>query len=351
MAEVGYISFGPFVFGEGHTSETVTSRLGNVPLLWIETPHFRIGCSLDAYRSEDKEERRKLRTEIGELAEVLPRVKPKVRELDPWLRAHLFAWRLENLYARFCEVLGVLPSDVDPIEGKARIGTAGPMSILLVERQSSLSRYTQEYCRTHRDDAHTEYFLGTRTFVYGIADDSVEADDTALHYAVTFGVAQALAFSIDGFSAMPPRWWTMGIGRYFARLVDRECQLYASAGGEALPSDELADWESLVLGRVKASYYPDWASTLAWTDDSKMKFADHIMLWSRMDYLLDQKPEVVASLVESFHAPVSHGEDVAARFAAALEEATGKGLEEIDADWSRWVGENYSKKGRKKRGR
>jgi len=351
MAEAGYSSFGPFVFGEGHTSETVTARLGNVPLLWLETPHFRIGCSLDEYRSEDKEERKKLRSELVELAKVLPRVKPKVRELDPWLRAHLFAWRLENLHARLCEVLGVLPSEAGPVEGKARVGAAGPMSILLVERESSLSRYTQEYCQVHRDDAHTEYFAGTRTFVYGIAADSIEAGDTALHYAVTFGVAQALAFSINDFSATPPRWWTAGIGRYFARLVDRECQLYASAGGEALPSDELADWESLVLGRVKASYYPDWASTLAWTDDSKMKFADHIMLWSRMDYLFDQDPGVVASLVESFHAPVSHGEDVAVRFGAALEKATGKDLDGIDADWARWVSENYSKRGRKKRRR
>ena len=59
----------------------------------------------------------------------------------------------------------------------------------------------------------------------------------------------------------------------------------------------------------------------------------------------------MASLIESFHAPVSHGEDVAARFAAALGKATKKDLEGIDADWSRWVGENYSKKGRKKRRR
>ncbi len=351
MERAGYKNFGPFLLGEGHTSESAEAKLGNVPLLWIETEHFRLGCSLDAYRIEGKQERKRLREELAQLGEVLPRVKPKVRSLDPWLRAHLYARRLEELYAGFCETLGVLPADAAPVEGQARIGTKGPMSVLLVQRQSSLSRYTQEYCQTHRDDAHTEYFLGTGTFLYGIADDSVEADDSALHYATTFGVAQALAFSIHGFPTTPPRWWTEGLGRYFARRVNQECQLYVSAVGEALPSDELADWETLVLGRVKAAYYPDWQSTLAWTDGSQMKFADHILLWSRMDYLLAQELDVRAKLVEAFHAPIEHGGDVATRHAGALEGATGKDLDTLDLAWSQWVQKHYTKKGRKRRTR
>ena len=351
LRALGYDSLGPFLFGEGHTSETVTTSLGNVPLLWIETPHFRIGCSLDSYRLEDKDEKKKLRGELERLARTLPRVKPKTRSLDPWLRAHLFAQRLEELHAKFCATLGVLASDADPEEGKARVATRGPTSVLLVEKRSTLSRYTQEFCKTHREDTHTEYFVGTGTFVYGIADDSVEADDTALHFAVSFGVAQVLGYSIHGFPTTPPRWWVEGLGRYFARLVDDKCQLYASTAGEALPSEELADWETLVLGRVKAEFYPSWEKTLAWTDGSQMKFADHILLWSRMDWLLDQNEKVKASLIEAFHAPAPYGTDLEARHAGALEEATGMDLDGLDAAWRAWVEENYSKKGRKKRKR
>lgn len=358
LRTAGYSSLGPFVVGEGHTSETVLTYLGNPPILWIETEHFRLGCSLDEYKVVETEERRKIRKELARLKLKLPRVKSKAKTLDPWLRAHLFAQRLEELHSEFCETLGVLPSGTEPpgaSRARARVGTKGPLSVLVLQLESSLSRYTQEFCTSSRADTHTEFFQGTGTFLYGIADGSVESTDTALHYAVAYGVAQALGFSIDGFPNTPPRWWTVGLGRYFARRVDSKIQLYMSAGGDALPSDKLADWETLVLGRVNADYYPDWESTLAWSDAGEMKFADHMLLWSRMDYLLDQDAEIRAKLVEAFHGPVEATEDwravLSARHANGLTAATGMGMDELDAAWCLWVRENYTKKGRRRRGR
>ena len=46
LERLGYVSLGPFELGTGHDSTSVEELLGTEPLAWIETAHFRLGCSL-----------------------------------------------------------------------------------------------------------------------------------------------------------------------------------------------------------------------------------------------------------------------------------------------------------------
>ena len=354
LERAGYISLGPFLIADGHTTTAVDEALGGAPILWIETAHFRLGCSLDAYSvPKDQDERRKLREELGRLGEKVPRVKSRSLKLDPWLRAHLYAQRLEDLYASFCSTLAVVPPDASDAPEAPRVGTPGKSVVLVFQRESSLSRYTGTFCSGQRGDAYTEYFQGTGTFLFGISNEAIDASDTDLHYGLVFGVSQNLTCSINGFTHVPPRWWTLGLARWFARRVTPKVQLYIGKAGDALPPDELADWEALVLGRVRANYYPDWASTFALKDTEGADFGDHIVLWSRVDYLLAQEDAVLKALVNELHEPVPAMEDrdafLANRFDRAVMEATSKSLEGLDADWSRWVQEAYDPKRRKKR--
>ena len=55
LAALGYRSFGPYVFCQA-TTEGVCSRLGDVPILWVETQHFRLGSALEEYKPEDPKE-------------------------------------------------------------------------------------------------------------------------------------------------------------------------------------------------------------------------------------------------------------------------------------------------------
>ena len=66
MEKAGYVSFGPFEWRAGHTTDDVRRALGGSPL-FVETAHFRIGCALPAYRPPDRKARKKLTAELGQL--------------------------------------------------------------------------------------------------------------------------------------------------------------------------------------------------------------------------------------------------------------------------------------------
>jgi hypothetical protein len=62
LARVGHASFGPFLWGDGHSTAQVEQELGGVPLIWVETAHFKLGSSLPEYTdAKDIGERAKRR--------------------------------------------------------------------------------------------------------------------------------------------------------------------------------------------------------------------------------------------------------------------------------------------------
>ena len=117
MKMAGYISFGPFPFGEIGTkivdTAHVDKHLSYARIIWVETAHFRIGSSLGRWSIPTEiEVRRKLRAELERLKLKLGnKVNPKTRVLDPWLRLHLTAQRMEELYAEIQDWLGVEDSE------------------------------------------------------------------------------------------------------------------------------------------------------------------------------------------------------------------------------------------------
>ena len=98
---LGYVRIGPMPWGSTDTT-ALSAELGDPDLRWIETEHFRLGCSLaEVAVRQNKRMRSSLGDDLEELAAKLPQLRPQaVRKLDPWLRAHLFAHRLECLYER-----------------------------------------------------------------------------------------------------------------------------------------------------------------------------------------------------------------------------------------------------------
>jgi len=105
MRAAGIVSHGPFEFGREDTA-AIDALIATADIKWIETKHFEIGIGLGTYKVRT-EERNKLREELGRMAAVLPEVSAKAKLIDPWLRAHLYAQRAEELYARFLEIVRV----------------------------------------------------------------------------------------------------------------------------------------------------------------------------------------------------------------------------------------------------
>ena len=121
MKKAGYVSFGPFTWCEDHDTNDIKKSFPALEMLFVETAHFKIGSSLPAYtlpKGKRKLEWKILGEELTRLKKILPNVDPKLRTLDPWLRLHVFAMRMEEIYADFSRRLNVTDADFPKIASK-----------------------------------------------------------------------------------------------------------------------------------------------------------------------------------------------------------------------------------------
>ena len=339
LARAGYLTLGPLRFGRD-TSQTVQSHLGDVPMLWVETEHFRLGSSLQEYKPVEPVEVDELKLELAELAQTLARVPAKPKKLDPWLRLHLFAQRLERLH--------------DELNARLRLGTTAPdgrkvplpamrekFLVLLTQKKSTLARFTSEYCGMEQENSLQYYFPDLGTLFFGLSDESIALGDAELHYALVHGATQNLLRGLNGFLHDLPPWWGNGLALYFARTTKPRILLFVKPAGEHLPPEELADWQPLARGRAEAGACVSWKDMLTRENWNEQPFGDNVVLWSRLDFLL-QREGVAPALTAALHQPVAATPDSF----AALKSATGLELEELDRAWRDWVLESYRKKRR-----
>jgi hypothetical protein len=345
LARLGYRSLGPFRFGTT-SSEIVQAHLGHVPIQWVETEHFRLGSALAEYRPERSEEIAELKLELERLRERLPGFPSSSRKLDPWLRLHLFARRLESLCEDFCARMGVawrVPGGEEPAGpgGASVLAMPEKFTVLLTQKRSMLARFTGEYCGEERDDNSLHYFTASGSLFFGVSDDSVALSDSDLHYAVVYGVAENLLMGINGYPHWLPSWWQNGVALWFARDREPRILCFSRPEGETLPPDEFSDWEPLVRARVEAGACLGWNEMLARPSWIDQRFGENVVLWSRIDWLL-RREAAALPLVNALHeASPSMPDSV-----AALKRATGLELEALDRAWRDWVKQTYRKKRR-----
>lgn len=344
LTRAGYSSFGPMHFGPA-TTDVVQQHLGDVPILWVETAHFRLGSCLDEYRAPRADERYSVqddsserRVELTALAKVMDRVPVKTKELDPWLRLHLYAQRLERLYADFSARLA--------LGTRTRAGQAVPVPampekllVLITQKKSTLARFTAEYCATERGDSMLYFFPQQKALFFGISDEGLALGDAELYYGVVYGVTQNLACALGGYPHNLPPWWGNGLALWFARAARPRVMLYSRPSTDLLPPDELSDWEPLVRGRVAGGTYLGWKEMLERPSWLEQPFGDNLVLWSRIDYLLRSEGPA-GPLTVQMHLPVAQVPEGA----KALHAATGMDLDALDRAWSEWVLDGYRKK-------
>ena len=356
MDRAGYRGFGPFLWAEDHTTERIEETLGGVPLLWVETEHFKIGSSLDEFvLSGDSEERKLVRKELGRLRKKLGGLKSSTRTLDPWLRLHLCAQRLEDLYGSFLEVFQLEEDEfIDPMMGTGPyLGLQDKFCVLLVEKKSSLARYTATYCDRPVESSYRFHFPTTDTMFFGMAWETLTGtyqNELAFLYAVTFQVVANLSNACRGYTHSGPVWWSVGIGRWFARRVDERWMLYIGGGETAIRTEGDADWEPRVRALVGHEYFPTTSEMFAWKDPSALKFADHMIVWSRVDYLMSRDDGTARKFLLALNEPIAwdpirpREEVIQDQFLSALQFATGLDPEAFDEAWCAYVKKGYRKR-------
>ena len=366
LDKAGYVGLGPFQLAAGHTTEQVVEDLGGEPLLWVETQHFKLGSSLDAILlPDDPLPRKALTAELERLGKRVAGLRKRPKELDPWLRLHLYAQRLEELHARFREVLGL--SDEEFAAGKGGgagslkeigkgpyLGMYGKPIVLLFEKTAAMSRYATLHMGGPQKLAYRHYFGEDDALLYTTSMEQLVgsyANDGALHCAVAFGVVQNLVNGLRGHTHNAPVWLEMGLARWFVREIDPRWQIYTSPAGEFARGEDDVDWAPKVRARVEHRYFPTTAEMLAWQERNKLSFAEHMILWSRVDYLIRlDGGRMMRELLWKTMEPVPHDgagtrEEVAAQQAQrAFREVTGKEPEAFDEAWAAWVLKTYPEK-------
>ena len=371
MAAAGYLSYGPFEFGslavDMLPSTDIQATLDYVNIIWMETKHFRFGLELPQWQvPTEMATRKKIRAELTELKKVLPSINPKTRRLDPWLRAHLTAYRMEKLYAETMELFGVtdesFPQDpskvvIDPKKTYMGygpyLGMRNKYLVFVVEKESTYRQYLKKYIGRDSKFPQRWHFVDASSLLFACpleSNDFPLTHDTALHCALAFNVSQNL---LDGFRYYAydiPVWIKEGFGHWNSRRIDGDWPSFDQNEGSVADMKKLTHWKAYAKGLLsnekKWTPFPEVAN---WRDFGQIKFNDHVMVFSRIDYLLSQDPKkwqtflmtVKGRVNEQWQADQS---DLVGATREGLKQAYGLSFLNFDERWSEWVKETYPSK-------
>ncbi|MBL8862348.1 MAG: hypothetical protein JNK02_10085 [Planctomycetes bacterium] len=344
----GYVSLGPFPWCEGVTTVEIQRELGGLPILWVETEHFRIGSTLQTYKlSADKIERKRLSDELAWVRETFPKARIPAGKLDPWLRLHLYARRIESVHADFLRCFGLTEDDFgsgpQAIAPGPYLGMERKHTVLLSERRSSLARFVRFVVQRDGTDPMRERLPGGSLF-FGISAEAVESwgheSDSALHAQVAANVAMNLAVAFRGMSSPIPLWFEYGWSHVASRRVDERYTLYAR--GTLREGADAWRWEPRVAGLVTNGFAPTWTDLAGKRRFEDLSGPDHLVAWSKAAWLLESLgPRGMRTylLTVSDPLPRQDGLDPPAfrrdRELAALVEISGLGLERLEESWRR----------------
>lgn len=357
LARAGYESLGPFRFAEDLQSSEIEETLGT-RVLWVETAHFKLGSTLATYTiPSDDREKEKLRDELVRLSKKLARLRREGGKLDPWLRLHLYAQRLEEQYADFLTRFGLREDEFPP----RALDAGGPMgrgpylgqpskfTVLLTQKSSELARFLKRYCRLDELGSYRTPLAGG-TWFFGTSAETLKnlgtELDSALHGLVAEQMARNLCDALrGGLSARSP-WFTHGLGLWYQRRVEERWNVdvpRVSPGNE----DDSWRWEPRLAGLLGNGFVPSWQEMLEWRDIGKLEARQHLTAWSRVSWMLAQEKADLRGFLLGISDPAdppSLGTAPAERDTQALKTGFGKTPAELDEAWRKWVQRKYPKR-------
>lgn len=365
LDRAGYVSLDPHRFAQGIQTRDIEETFGSLPVLWVETAHFELGSTLGTYRCPtDDHEQQKLRDELGRLAKKLPRVRRDSTKLDPWLRLHLYAQRLEEQYADFEARFGVrdedfaskvIPDATTPVSmGPGPfLGQEMKFTVLLTSKSSQVARFAKRWLASDEKSYYRGLLPGGSWF-FGTSAQTAKALGTDLDSALHALVAGELTYNLcDGFRGARyerPLWFKHGLGLYYARNIDERWCIHVLRNSTENEDDSWR-WEPRIHGLVSNSYVTKWDEMLEWQDHAKLEPQQHMTAWSRVAWLMSlEKADLHAFIMAMSEPVISHVFDaerplnLLEQQKKALHAAFGKTPAELDEAWRKWVLKKYPKK-------
>ncbi len=352
LAAAGLVSLGGFAFARADTT-AIDNLLGACDIRWVETDHFQIGMGLGPYRVPQKE-KKKIRAELEELAVKLPEVKPDAKVLDSWLRAHLFAQRVEKTYARFLEIMQVEQSAFPPGPRTWLIGTPymgegphvgqeGKFEILLVPTEADHVAFLRDQFGLRVRMTQRWNITDTETLLVSIhTRQGSLRKDTAMHGHVVFNVAAMLKDGYRHYSYDTPPWLIEGLAHFMEREVDPRYNSFDSSEGAISPKSRKSDWPGEVRKLIRTKKAPRLAELTRLRDFSDLELPHHFVCWSMTKFLIEEHPDAYAALNLRLHGRMTEegvpdGSDLPGVLRAAFREELGMSFAGFDEAWREWA--------------
>ncbi|MEX1025706.1 MAG: hypothetical protein WD226_11590 [Planctomycetota bacterium] len=353
LRAAGFVSWGGFEFGVTDTT-AVDELLPTLDIRWLETEHFEIGFALGPYKVAI-DEKKKIRAELTELATKLPGIKPKSKQLDPWLRTYLFGQRLEAAYARMLQILDVAQDEFP--DGKTRwilgggkkymgegphLGMGGKFEVLIVPNEVAhvdflrahyglQVRKPQRYNTIERDSLILSFPAVGSTRV-----------DTALHGAVIFN--QAINF-LDGYkhySYELPIWLREGLAHLMEREISPDYNSFDSSEGAIAEMTKKSDWDKETAKMIRAGEAPTLATLVNLRTYAELELPHHFATWSMTKFMIEQHGAAYAQLLDLLKGikneqGLPDGANMPDKQRKAFQEAFGISYRDFDQLWSEWA--------------
>lgn len=364
LDRAGYVSLGPFPLADGIPTSDVEETLGGLRVLWVETAHFKVGSLLHSYRrGTDDQEEKTLLAQLKRLGKKVPRIQPQARIVDPWARLHLYAQRLEDLYAEFQGFAGITDADFAlprppgadpafPMGPGVHLGSEMKLSVLLLEKRTQVERVAKRWIQAGDSSFYRRRLPGGSWLFMASAEvvrDMGTPLDSALHALVATGVSYTMSSAFRGALHVRPVWFEHGLALEQGRRVEpRWCMFVLRDSVD--PDDETWLWEQRLAALVHNDFVASWDEMLGWAA-TDLEARHHITAWSRVDWLRETNAAGFTRLLRAFSDPAEEpGADPAAPGfpaqvqARRIQAVLGKTPAELDEAWRKWVRKNYTRK-------
>ena len=354
--KLGYARIGSMPWRGSADSKAVRENCGGVPMIFVETEHFRIASTLNTYRiPNDRDERKRLKEELDRLEDKLGRLKAPKRELDPWIRVHLFAQRIEDTYQEFHEDWGIDPSSY-AAQGPY-LGLPNKFLVLLCERKSEYGRYLKIYENSEIEYSYRTGWSGEGMIVCvsseAIAENWKDEKDVPLDTMLSCLVRCCLAANFidvwNGNLFRAPIWLVYGYAHVVQRRFDPRFPFFDGRTTIYGLDDDKTVWQPRVRNLVGNDYFASMNKMFGWSAYGDLNQRDHMVSWSKVTYLLEEVDGDREAFLTAVCPRARYGSepDAEAKITAqaeALEARFGLTPEGMDEAWSRWVKKTYSKK-------
>jgi hypothetical protein len=356
--KLGYERMGFVTWRDGEDSTIIQENMGAIPMLWVETEHFKIGSSLGTFKIDNnKAQKARIKEEIARLKKKLGKFKAPKKSLDPYLRLHVYAQRAEDIYAQFVEDFGIKPENMP--ENAQFLGHENKFLLLLCQRKSEYGRYIKTYDKAEHPFCYRMGWYNDGMIVaLNMESISLPHDDKELPVDVMMhcllGNTLGSCF-IDGWEQnmfRAPPWITYGIAHLYGKRVDPHWTFFDARRASQINYKDAWNWEPRVRGLVKNEYFPTTKEMMTWTTFGDLDNRKHMISWSKMQYLLEvakgDKAKFLSLACKRLTIPelngAKHAEEPFLRQQRALKEGFGLTPDELDEAWAAWVSKKYKKK-------